>query len=89
MTTTRTTITLTNDFHDSSVTVRPVRLNRFGWWQLNARQVKRAWQELCGRPSCQCGDNGIRGTSNPEIEWAYDTDHGSVLNVYVREGWAR
>jgi len=46
--------TLTNDFHNSSVTVN-VPANGL----LSVGQTKRVYRELCGISDCQCG--GIRG----------------------------
>ena len=46
--------TLTNDFHNSQVTVR---IPEDG--VLSAATTKRVYRELCGSSDCECG--GIRG----------------------------
>ncbi len=43
-------ITLTNDFHGTSVNVIP---GPGGW--LSSRQVRRVSRELCGSRDCYCG----------------------------------
>ena len=46
--------TLTNDFHDSSVTVQIPDVGI-----LSERTTNRVYRELCGISGCECG--GIRG----------------------------
>lgn len=62
-------ITLTNNFHDTSVTLRP----RDG--KLSAAQVRRAKRTLCGMAECTCSDDlGRRGPqpdADPDPEDAY------------------
>ena len=54
-------ITLTNDFHGTSVNVVPVN------GLLSASQVARARRALCGSRDCQCG--GYAGTRGRQ-RWA-------------------
>lgn len=57
-----TTITLRNDFHNTSVTLRM----KSGY--PTASQVKRAWNTLCGIKGCTCGDvMGMRGPQDVKI----------------------
>ena len=53
-------ITLKNNFHGTSVNLRP----RNG--RLSPAQMRRARRELCGLSDCQCG--GIRGSQEYEVE---------------------
>jgi len=53
-------ITLKNNFHGTSVNLRP----RNG--RLSPAQMRRARRELCGLSDCQCG--GIRGPQEFEID---------------------
>ena len=73
--TTLKTITLTNDFHNSSVTVK-VPKNGI----LSAGTTKRVYRELCGISGCTCG--GIRGPQELiPYGWCVDTYtiQGSIL----------
>jgi hypothetical protein len=58
-------ITLTNDFHNTSATVRPVPIKsgRFaGYHKIAWKTVMRLRRELCGRTGCKCGGQfGERG----------------------------
>lgn len=60
-----TQITLTNDFHNTSATVRPVPIKsgRFaGYHKIAWKTVMRLRRELCGRTGCKCGGQfGERG----------------------------
>lgn len=47
------TIELTNDFHNTSATCRPVPLHA-GKHKISRRTAKRLWRELCGRAECCC-----------------------------------
>lgn len=59
------TITLTNDFHGTSASVRPVAITegRFaGKHMITRKTAMRLRGELCGSASCACGGNfGERG----------------------------
>jgi hypothetical protein len=59
------TITLTNDFHNTTVTLRCEVLSHIhnvSTAYLSAGQIKRAKRELCGIAGCTCsGDAGLRG----------------------------
>jgi hypothetical protein len=59
------TITLTNDFHNSSAAVRPVAITegRFaGMHKISRKTALRLRSELCGVSGCTCGGNfGERG----------------------------
>ena len=71
--TTRTKITLTNNFHDTAINlvVRGA--------QLSLHQVRRARRALCGMADCQCGgDLGERGGSNPMVYLERGADHAIV-----------
>ena len=54
-------ITITNDFHHSSITVR-VPSNGL----LSVGTTKRIYRTLCGIADCQCG--GIRGKQATELD---------------------
>ena len=60
-----TTYTLTNDFHNTSATVRPVAITegRFaGMHKISRKTALRVRAELCGVSGCTCGGNfGERG----------------------------
>jgi len=51
-------VTLTNDFHHTSIRLR----DRAG--RLSPCQVRKAWQALCGIVDCTCG--GVAGTRGPQ-----------------------
>ena len=59
------TITLTNEFHNTSATVRPVAITegRFaGLHKVSRKTALRLRSELCGVSGCTCGGNfGERG----------------------------
>jgi len=56
------TITLTNEFHNTSINLVP------GPGGLSPRQVTRARRALCGIAGCTCGgDCGERGPGNPAL----------------------
>ncbi len=67
------TIVLSNDYHDTTVTLRPTD------GLLRGAQLRRAWSALCGVAGCTCGDNGIRGSQvQPDgavlhYEWVSDS----------------
>ena len=57
-------ITLTNDFHTSSVNIRCRVVDSYGTFTAypNASQIKRAKKALCGVSGCCCSrDDGTRG----------------------------
>ncbi|MDP2026467.1 hypothetical protein [Sulfuriferula sp.] len=60
-----TTYTLTNSFHNTSATVRPVAITegRFaGMHKISRKTALRLRNELCGIEGCTCGGNfGERG----------------------------
>jgi len=59
------TITLTNDFHNTSASVQPVAITegRFaGLYKISRKTALRLRSELCGVSGCTCGGNfGERG----------------------------
>jgi len=70
-------ITLTNDFHNSSVNLVPYK------GTLSAGQVKRAKRALCGVSECSCSDElGQRGPQAFGVEVQQDSVGDLV-------GWVR
>jgi hypothetical protein len=70
-------ITLTNNFHNTSVNLIPYK----GF--LSAGQVKRAKRVLCGISGCCCGDDlGQRGPQEVHVEVHQDST-GELV------GWVR
>ena len=70
-------IELTNDFHETSITLRAAH------GKLSLRQVRRAKRALCGHAACICGDAlGTRGAQPVEIEMLYD--RGILIGAEVR-----
>ena len=67
-------ITLTNNFHGTSVNLRP----RNG--RLSPAQMRRARKVLCGLSECQCG--GIRGPQEFEID--REPDGGAKVDWDLR-----
>jgi hypothetical protein len=61
-------VTITNDFHGTSATVRPVLIEtgRFaGMYKISRRTALRLRTELCGSTGCTSGGNfGERGGAN-------------------------
>jgi hypothetical protein len=77
------TLTLTNDFHNTSVTLR------VKGGHLSAGQVARARRELCGVDDCTCsGDVGTRGPQYLEgrriVLASYYAPDGRLQYVAVR-----
>jgi hypothetical protein len=71
-------ITLTNDFHDTQITLRP----RNG--KLSLRQVNKSKRRLCPSRDCICGDAlGTRGEQSVEIEQLYD--RGVLIGAEIRK----
>jgi hypothetical protein len=67
-------ITLTNDFHGTSINLILGPHDR-----LSLRQVRRAREALCGTADCQCGGPaGERGGSNPLIYLELGADYAIV-----------
>lgn len=66
-----TTITLTNDFHNTSATVRPslIKDGRFaGYHKISRKTALRLRNELCGISGCSCGGNfGERGGAHIDV----------------------
>lgn len=75
-------ITLTNDFHNTSATVRPVPIKsgRFaGYHKIAWKTVMRLRRELCGRTGCKCGGQfGERGGA-----YLYVTNEDSDRNIII------
>lgn len=60
------TVTLTNNFHNTSCRVRPDKDGK-----LTLRQAGNAWRKLCGIESCMCGDvAGARPNASVQIDEA-------------------
>jgi len=74
--TTRTTLTLSNDFHQTSVVVRPLNSH------LSASQMRRVRRELCGMADCNCGV--IRGHQENRAQVIRDEKGGAEVFVSVR-----
>lgn len=73
------TVTLSNDFHGTEVTLR-LRARDDGRYSVTRSQARRAWRELCGHDGCTCGDTfGARGgiTLYPQAE----TRDGYIVDV--------
>ena len=69
-----TAITLTNDFHNTSVSLRP-KAARSGALYISAGQVRKARRTLCGISGCECGD--AAGCRPAQVE-----DSGSLDHMY-------
>ncbi len=74
-----TTITLKNNFHNTSVNLR------VSGEKLSAPQVKRARRALCGISGCTCGNElGQRGPQEVDIEIIYDNRYqviGAIITA--------
>lgn len=74
-------ITLTNDFHGTSVNLRPDDS-----YTLSALQVARARRALCGIKGCTCGgDLGERGSDNPSV--CVRPDGRAEVQFSQAQGW--
>lgn len=72
-------ITLTNNFHNTSINLILSNHNR-----LSLRQVRRARETLCGMKDCHCsGDAGERGEGNPMI-YIEPGDDYAIVDTYTR-----
>ncbi len=70
-------ITLTNDFHNSSITLHPGKEGR-----LSAGQVRKAKKTLCGITHCTCsGRLGTRGQQESQIEVFYLPNRQGMFRV--------
>jgi hypothetical protein len=76
MNATRTTLTLSNDFHQTSVIVHPLNSH------LSASQMRRVRRELCGMADCSCG--GIRGHQVNRTQVIRDEKGGAEVFTSVR-----
>ena len=77
-----TQITLTNDFHNTSATVRPVPIKsgRFaGYHKVTRATMLRTRRKLCGRTGCKCGGQfGECGGA-----YLYVTNEDSDRNIII------
>jgi hypothetical protein len=72
-------ITLTNDFHNTTVTIRAASLPH----TMTVSQTRRVRNALCGRSGCKCG--GVRGPQQGlNVEEDYSADGFPVLKVSSR-----
>lgn len=72
-----TTITLTNNFHETSV-----RLRMGDDGRLSPSQVRRAARVLCGISTCTCGgDLGQRGPQRGIREIEITHDGGAIVHM--------
>lgn len=74
-------LTLTNDFHNTEVTIRVTKLPHI----LTPSQRRHIWRKLCGIPGCTCGI--IRGKQYHEhqlleFKWEQDIFGDSCLVIY-------
>ena len=74
-------LTLSNDYHNTTVTL----FDRNG--KLTAGQIRRARHVLCGHADCGCGDEaGRRGhrTGEPrQIDYQYNARDGRLIGAVV------
>lgn len=79
-----TTITLTNDFHNTESNVRPVAIKdgRFsGYHRISRKTALRLRNELCGIEGCVCGGTfGERGGVRLDIV-NEDYDRNYIINI--------
>lgn len=72
-------ITLTNEFHGTSVNLRVGYESDTNSAELTKSQIARAKRTLCGS-DCQCsGDLGYRGAGNPEFCPRIDNHTGQII----------
>lgn len=74
-------ITLTNDYHNTQVTIRLV--GSF----LSKGQEKKAWKSLCGTKGCTCsGSIGIRGAQTAKIiSQEYSATAGGLVPRFAND----
>lgn len=73
--------TLSNDFHDTRVTVRPANDGT-----MTSRQVRRARRELCGMSDCCCGGYlHERGYQPRGLEIVPRDDGGARILVHTEK----
>lgn len=72
-------ITLTNDFHNSEVTLQ--LRSAFP----STSQVRRSWRVLCGIKGCTCGDiMGMRGPQTVKISGQeYNRELGELVPAFA------
>lgn len=79
-----TTITLTNDFHNTSANVRPIIIKdgRFaGYYKISRKTAMRLRNELCGSSDCTCGGTfGQRGGAYLDVV-NEDCDRNYIINM--------
>ena len=84
-----TTITLTNDFHNSIARCRPTLIadgrNR-GYYKITRRTATRLRAQLCGNAECSCGGNfGERGGAYLMVA---DQEDGGDFIIDLRDCFA-
>jgi hypothetical protein len=76
-------ITLTNDFHGTSVNLIAKRddISR-DLYYLSARQIRRAREALCSSSGCRCGDDvGARGWQRYQVVVERDWRGGEMVTT--------
>ena len=74
-------LTLTNDFHNTEVTIRVTKLPHI----LTPSQRRRIWRKLCGIPGCTCGIIRCKQYHEHqllEFKWEQDIFGDSCLVIY-------
>lgn len=72
-------VTLTNDFHHTSVNLRVSYERATNSAELSRSQIARARRVLCPQIDCQCsGPLGYRGPDNPEFCPDVDNHTGQI-----------
>jgi hypothetical protein len=66
-------LTLSNDFHQTEVTIRPTSQPN-GTWLISHSQKQRAWRTLCGIKGCSCG--GEFGERPSQVNLIRETSDG-------------
>ena len=81
-------ILLSNDFHGTEATVRPVPITdgRFaGYYKVSQRVAKRLHNALCGSRDCTCGDTfGARSGHYLEVI-NQDYDRNFIVRLHYAE----
>jgi hypothetical protein len=76
----RTTLTLTNDIHQTSVIVHPLNSH------LSASQMRRVRRELCGMADCSCNTvcGAVHGHQTSRTQIISDGSGGAEVFTSVR-----
>jgi hypothetical protein len=76
-------LTLTNSFHNTSITLRAGRPRKLFERTLSRRQVAHARKVLCGMPDCQCGEDVCKTRGMRRLTIVPQADGSATVEFHV------